>query len=154
MSNIFDNKIISKIDVSQTIKNGKAIFKQYKPAVQKRMKQLLLNNMNSASVISFSGNSNNNNTNEKKMIDRLSWYEDQTSKFIECIINLENENKIIGKFLQYKCFHNLTDKEIADNLKMSERSLRNYKAEAYYQIAVYANQVEFIYEKIFQFRFI
>jgi len=151
MSSICDKQLISKIDISQTIKNGKKIFKQYIPPVQKRMKQLLLNNLNSASVVVFSGNSKNDNANEIRMIDRLSWNEDQIAKFIECIMNLEKENEKAGKFLQYKCFYGLSDREIMDKLNISSRTLRNYKAEAYYQIAVFANQVEFVYEKIYRF---
>ena len=41
--------------------------------------------------------------------------------------------------------------EIGEKLNIAERTIRKYKARAYYHLAVFANQVEFIYEKTYHF---
>jgi len=53
--------------------------------------------------------------------------------------------------LKWKCFYGMTDKDISNKMKVTDRTLRNYKPKAYYLLAVYANQVEFIYEHVFHF---
>lgn len=151
MKDIFDN-YISKIDIEKTVQRGKDICNQYQPLVEKRIRQLMTTQMNSASIVCFSGEQKNNNSIESKLIEKIAWNDDQIGNYMRNIYKIMQEDKIIGEFLKWKCFYKMTDKEIATKMKIAERTVRKYKAKAYYQLAVYSNQVEFIYEITIQFK--
>jgi len=145
-----DNTVL-EVDVDKTIKNGKKIYEQYQPLVEKRIKQLKKSQINSASFIVFSGDKNSRNSNEKKLIDELAWNDDQIGNFIKFILKLQKKEKVIGGILKWKCFYGMTDKEISAKMNIPERTIRYNKSKAFYQLAVYSNQVEFIYEKTYYF---
>lgn len=145
------NNEISEVDVEKTIKNGKKIYEQYQPLVEKRIKQLKKSKMNSASFIIFSGGHNGKNSNEEKLIDGLDLYDDQVGRFIKFILKLQKKEKVIGGILKWKCFYRLTDKEISAKMDIPERTIRYNKSKAFFQLAVYSNQVEFIYETTYYF---
>ena len=145
------NDAIVEIDVEKTIKNGKKIYEQYQPFVEKRIKQLKKSKINSASFIFFSGDKTSDNSNEKKLIEQLAWTDDQIGSFIKFILCLQKREKVIGGILKWKCFYGLTDKEISIKMNIPERTIRYNKSKAFYQLAVYSNQVEFIYEKTYYF---
>lgn len=153
MINVFDSKIISKIDVEKTTKNGKEICELYQPLVEKRLKQVKGTPFNSTSFVMFSNNKKGVNSSDMKLIDRLSWIDEQTGTYIKNILKIQKEDKTIGEFLKWKCLYGLTDKEISEKLNIAERTIRKYKARAYYHLAIYSNQVEFIYEKVYYFSF-
>lgn len=150
MTDFFDN--IAKIDIDKSVQNGKEICSQYQPLVEKRIKQLMKSNINSASIVCFSGDPKSGNSIESKMLEKISWNDDQIGNFMKNIYKIMKENKTIGEILKWKCFYNLTDKEIATKMKISERTVRYYKSRAYYQLAVYSNQVEFVYEITLHFK--
>lgn len=154
MYNIFDSTIISKIDIDKTSQNGKAICELYQPLVEKRLKQAKNTPFNSTSFVMFSGDKKGSNSSDLKLIERLSWIDDQTANYIRNVLKIQKKDKTIGEFLKWKCFYGLTDREISDKLNKDERTVRRYKARAYYQLAVYSNQVEFIYEKTYIFKMI
>ena len=54
MINIFDSKIISKIDMEKTALKGKEVCELYQPLVEKRLRQLNTSAFNSASILLFS----------------------------------------------------------------------------------------------------
>lgn len=150
MFNIFDKEIISKIDMDKTVMNGKEICELYQPLVEKRLRQLNTKAFNSASIIVFSGESTGSSKSDK-LLRCLSWNDDQIAHYIQSIFRIQNEDKKIKEFLRLKCFYGYTDREISDKLEISERTLRRYKNRAYFYLAVYSNQVEFIYEKTYHF---
>lgn len=150
---LFDGIIISKIDLDKTTQNGKNICDLYQPLVEKRLKQAKNTPFNSASFVMFSGNQKGGNSSEVKLLDRLSWIDDQTGNYIRSVLKIQKKDKTIGEFLKWKCLYGLTDKEISEKLNIAERTIRKYKARAYYHLAVYSNQVEFIYEKTYHFQF-
>ena len=153
MINIFDSKVISKIDIDKTSQKGKEICDLYQPLVEKRLKQVKNTPFNSASFIMFSGNKNNSNSSDDKLIERLSWIDDQTANYIHNVLKIQKKDKTIGEFLKWKCFYGLSDREISEKLQITDRTVRKYKARAYFHLAVYSNQVEFIYEKTYYFQF-
>lgn len=150
MIGIFDIESISKIDLDKTALNGKEICELYQPLVEKRLRQLKTKTFNSASIVVFSGGSTGSTISDK-LLQSLSWTEDQIANYIKNIFRIQEENKKIKEFLRLKCFYGYTDREIAEKLKISERTLRRYTKKAYYYLAVYSNQVEFIYEKTYHF---
>lgn len=150
MFNIFGKEIISKIDMDKTVMNGKEICELYQPLVEKRLRQLNTKAFNSASIIVFSGESTGSSKSDK-LLRCLSWNDDQIAHYIQSIFRIQNEDKKIKDFLRLKCFYGYTDREISDKLEISERTLRRYKNRAYFYLAVYSNQVEFIYEKTYHF---
>ncbi len=150
MFNIFDKEIISKIDMDKTVMNGKEICELYQPLVEKRLRQLNTKAFNSASIIVFSGESTGSSKSDK-LLRCLSWNDDQIAHYIQSIFRIQNEDKKIKEFLRLKCFYGYTDREISDKLEISERTLRRYKNRAYFYLAVYSNQVEFIFEKTYHF---
>ena len=152
MVNIFDNNSISKIDISKTVQNGKDICDLYQPLVEKRLKQLMKTQMNSGSIICFTGDPKSGNSIESKLLEKISWNDDQIGNYMKNIYRIMKKNKLIGEFLKWKCFYNMTDKEISEKMKIAERTIRKYKARAYYQLAVFSNQVEFVYEITVHFK--
>ena len=144
---LFDDIIISKIDLDKTSQNGKNICDLYQPLVEKRLKQAKSTQFNSASFVMFSGNQKGGNSSEVKLIDRISWIDDQTGNYIRNVLKLQKKDKTIAEFLKWKCFYGLSDREISEKIQRDERTIRRYKARAYFYLAVYSNQVEFIYEK-------
>jgi len=151
MNNIFGREYISKIDEEKTVLKGKETCELYKKAVQKRIRQISLSkDINSSSVLYFSGKSLINNL-ENKIIDDISWNDDQIGKFISFILDLEKTDKIVGSILKYKYLFGLTDNEISAKLKVSERTVQRKKNNAYYLVAVFSNQVQFIYENVYSF---
>lgn len=150
---LFDDIIISNIDLEKTAQNGKNICDLYQPLVEKRLKQAKNTPFNSASFVMFSGNQKGGNSSEIKLIDRLSWIDDQTGRYIRTVLKLQKQDKTIAEFLKWKCFYGLSDREISDKIQKDERTIRRYKARAYFYLAVYSNQVEFIYEKTYHFQF-
>ena len=150
---LFDDIIISNIDLEKTAQNGKNICDLYQPLVEKRLKQAKNTPFNSASFVMFSGNKKCGNSTEIKLLDRISWFDDQIGIYIRNILNIQKQDKTTGEILKWKCFYGLTDKEIAKKLNIAERTVRKYKARAYYHLAIYSNQVEFIYEKTYHFQF-
>lgn len=150
MADIFDN--ISKVDIDKTVQNGKEVCNQYQPLVEKRIKQLMKSNISSASIVCFSGDPKSGNSIESKMLDKISWNEDQIGNFMKNIYKIMEDNKMVGEILKWKTFYNLTDKEISKKMNISERTVRYYKSRAYYQLAVYSNQVEFVYELTLHFK--
>lgn len=153
MINIFDSKIISKIDMEKTIQNGKEICELYQPLVEKRLKQAKGTPFNSTSFVMFSDNKSGVNSSDMKLIDRLSWIDEQTGIYVKNVLKIQKKDKTIGEFLKWKCFYGLSDKEISTKLKKDERTIRRYKGRAYYFLAIYSNQVEYIYEKTYYFHF-
>lgn len=152
MANIFDSNYISEIDFEKTVQNGKDICDQYQPLVEKRIRQLMKSPMNSSSLVCFSGEPKSGNSIEDKLIEKIAWNDDQIGNYMRNIYKIIKENKVIGEFLKWKCFYNMTDKEISEKMKIADRTVRKYKARAYYQLAVYSNQVEFVYEITLQFK--
>lgn len=150
---LFDDIIISKIDLDRTSQNGKEICDLYQPLVEKRLKQAMNTPFNSASFVMFSENKKGGNSSEVKLLDRLSWIDDQTGSYIRNVLKIQKKDKNIGEFLKWKCFYGLSDREISNKIQKDERTVRRYKARAYYYLAVYSNQVEFIYEKTYHFQF-
>lgn len=150
MIDIFDKEVISKIDMDKTVMNGKEICELYQPLVEKRLRQLNTKALNSASIVVFSGASTGSSKSDK-LLKCLSWDDDQIAHYIQSIFRIQNEDKKIKEFLRLKCFYGYTDREISDKLEISERTLRRYKNRAYFYLAVYSNQVEFIYEKTYHF---
>ena len=147
MVNVFNSEIASKIDMRKTIANGKEVFLLYQPLVEKRLKQLSKIPINSASIVVCSNSSGLKST-DSKLIDRLSWNNDQIALFIENIMNIKSFDPLIGEYLKLKCFYRLSDDAIARRINVSLRSVANYKSKAF---AIYTNQVEFIEERIYQF---
>lgn len=150
MFDIFDNELISKIDIEKTANNGREICELYQPLVEKRLRQLSTGAFNSASIVVFSGGSTGSASSDK-LLKRLSWDDDQIATYIKTILRLQKNDKTIAEFLRLKCFYGYTDKEIGEKLSISERQVRRHKARAYFYLAVYSNQVEFIYEKNYHF---
>lgn len=150
MLDIFDN--ISKVDMDKTVQNGKDVCNQYQPLVEKRIRQLMKSNVSSASIVCFSGDPKSGNSVEEKLVEKIAWNDDQVGNYIRNIYKIIKENKTIGEILKLKSFYNLTDKEIAKKLNIGERTVRYNKAKAYYQLAVYSNQVEFVYEMTLHFK--
>lgn len=147
---ILNNEFISKIDMDKTAANGKEICELYQPLVEKRLRQLNTKEFNSASIVVFNGSSTGSSKSDK-LLKCLSWDEDQIANYIKMILNLQNEDKIIKEFLRLKCFYGYSDKDISIKLGISERTVRRYKSKAYFYLAVYSNQVEFIEEKQYHF---
>lgn len=152
MANIFAKDIISKVDIDKTSQNGKAVCDQYQPLVEKRLKQVKGTPFNSTSFVMFSGDKKGTNSSDDKLIERLSWIDDQTANYIQNVLKIKEKDKTIGEFLKWKCFYGLSDREISEKLGVTDRAVRKYKSRAYYHLAVYSNQVEFIYEKTYHFR--
>lgn len=150
MLNIFDSKIISKINMEKTVQNGKEICELYQPLVEKRLRQLNTSIFNSASILLFTSGTTGSSKADK-LLKRLSWDDDQIANYIKNVLRIQKKDTIIAEFLRLKCFYGYTDREIASSLKIAERTLRKYKARAYYHLAVYSNQVEYIYEKEYYF---
>lgn len=150
MIDIFDIEFLSKIDMEKTANNGKEICDLYQPLVEKRLRQLSTGAFNSASIVVFSGGSTGSPDSDK-LLKRLSWNDDQIANYIKTILRLQEKDKTIAEFLRLKCFYGYKDKDIADKLGLSERQIRRHKAKAYFYLAVYSNQVEFIYEKTYHF---
>ena len=73
MLDIFDNKIVSKIDMEKTAMNGKAICELYQPLVEKRLRQLNTSSFNSASILLFSGGTTGSAASDK-LLKMLSWH--------------------------------------------------------------------------------
>ena len=150
MVNVFNSEIASKIDMRKTIANGKEVFLLYQPLVEKRLKQLSKIPINSASIVVCSNSSGLKST-DSKLIDRLSWNNDQIALFIKNIMNIKSFDPLIGEYLKLKCFDRLSDDAIARRINVSLRSVANYKSKAFYYLAIYTNQVEFIEERVYQF---
>lgn len=149
--NELDSYFIDSIDEVKTIENGKKTCSQYRPLVEKRIRQLLVTPTNSSSLVMCCGNSVGRNNFERQLIERCSWNEDQITNFINNILNLAKTGSIAGAYLKYKYIYDWTDKEIASKLKITDRTLRNHKSKAYFQIAIWSNRVEYIYLKTFHF---
>ena len=96
MVNVFNSEIASKIDMRKTIANGKEVFLLYQPLVEKRLKQLSKIPINSASIVVCSNSSGLKST-DSKLIDRLSWNNDQIALFIENIMNIKSFDPLIGE---------------------------------------------------------
>lgn len=150
MADIFEKDVVSKIDMRKTVANGKNVFLLYQPLVEKRLKQLKKIPMNSASLVIYGGKSGGKSSDDK-LINRLSWENDQIANFIKNIMDIKEKDSVIGEFLRLKCFYGMTDDEISKRIKVSIRSVAYYKSKAYYYLAVYSNQVEFIEEKTYYF---
>lgn len=142
---------IDSIDEEKTILNGRNICEQYKPLVEKRIKQILITPMNSTSVVSFSGGNKSRNSFENKLIERCAWNDDQVTKFIDNILSLEKSDPDSGTYLKYKYLYDKTDEEIAKELKVARRTVLYRKKKAYYQIAIWSNKVEYQYCETFHF---
>lgn len=142
---------IDSIDVEKTARNGKRICLLYRPLVEKRIKQLLVTPMNSTSLVKFSGGKKSRNSFENKLIERIAWNDDQVTNFINNILILEQCDYALGKFLKDKYIYDKLDKDIAKELKVTERTLRRYKNQAYYKIAIWSNQIEYINYKAIHF---
>lgn len=151
MLDIFNRGYLLEIDEEKTIENGKKVYILYQPLVEKRIRQLMTTPMNSTSFVTFSGSTKGKNSVENRLIEHIAWNEDQIGDFIRNILELEKQDKALGGYLKWKCLYGMTDKEISIKMKVTDRTLRNYKSRAYYLLAVYANQVEYIYEHVFQF---
>lgn len=150
MNNIFDIGMASNINIRKTVANGKEVFLLYQPLVEKRLKQLSRLPVNSASLI-MCNNSKGSGSNDSKLIERLSWDTDQIALFIDNIMKIKSYDPLIGEYLRLKCFYRLSDDAIAKKINVSLRSVANYKSKAFYYLAIYTNQVEFIEERIYQF---
>lgn len=142
---------IDNVDEERTIDNGKEICSQYKPLVEKRIKRILATPINSTSIVVFSNSAKDRNNFENKLIERCAWNDDQITNFINNILLLEKCDKMVGRYLKYKYIYDLTDKQIASKLKVTDRTLRSYKNKAYFQIAVWSNKIEYVYCKTFHF---
>ena len=118
MVNVFNSEIASKIDMRKTIANGKEVFLLYQPLVEKRLKQLSKIPINSASIVVCSNSSGLKST-DSKLIDRLSWNNDQIALFIENIMNIKSFDPLIGEYLKLKCFYRLSDDAIARRINVS-----------------------------------
>lgn len=136
---------IDSIDEEKTVLNGKTVCNQYRPLVEKRIKMLMASPISSSSVIKFTGGNKSYNSFENKLIERIAWNDDQITNFINNILSLEGIDKMSGLYLKLKYIYDKTDIEIAKKMKVSDRTLRTYKSKAYFQIAVWANKVEYIY---------
>ena len=150
MFNIFDSKIISKIDMEKTALKGKKVCELYQPLVEKRLRQLNTNTFNSSSILLFS-NGTTGSASADKFLKVLSWHDDQIASYIKSVLRIQKIDKTIAGFLRLKCFYGYTDKVIAEKLNISERQVRRQKSRAYFYLAVYSNQVEFIYDKTYYF---
>lgn len=150
MINIFDSKIISKIDMEKTALKGKEVCELYQPLVEKRLRQLNTSAFNSASILLFSSGTTGSASSDR-LLKVLSWHDDQIANYIKSVLKIQKIDKTIAGFLRLKCFYGYTDKEIAEKLNISERQVRRQKARAYFYLAVYSNQVEFIYDKTYYF---
>ena len=124
---LFDDIIISKIDLDKTSQNGKNICDLYQPLVEKRLKQAKSTQFNSASFVMFSGNQKGGNSSEVKLIDRISWIDDQTGNYIRNVLKLQKKDKTIAEFLKWKCFYGLSDREISEKIQKDERTIRRNK---------------------------
>lgn len=120
---LFDDIIISKIDLDKTSQNGKNICDLYQPLVEKRLKQAKSTQFNSASFVMFSGNQKGGNSSEVKLIDRISWIDDQTGNYIRNVLKLQKKDKTIAEFLKWKCFYGLSDREISEKIQKDERTI-------------------------------
>ena len=142
---------IDSVDEIKTAENGKIICCQYRPLVEKRIKRLLATPMNSASIVMFTSGTKSRNSFENKLIERVAWNDDQITNFINNIFLLEKLDKKAGSYLKLKYIYDKTDEDICKQLKVAIRTLRRLKMRAYFQIAVWSNQVEYIYCKTFHF---
>ena len=86
-----------------------------------------------------------------RFIDELKKVDDVFNGFIENIMNIKSFDPLIGEYLKLKCFYRLSDDAIARRINVSLRSVANYKSKAFYYLAIYTNQVEFIEERVYQF---
>ena len=107
--------------------------------------------MNSASIVLFTSGTRSKNSFEEKLIQRVAWNDDQITNFMNNILLLEQYDKMAGLYLKLKYIYDKTDKQIAKKMKVTDRTLRTYKTRAYFQIAVWSNKVEYIYNKTFHF---
>ena len=142
---------IDSVDEFKTAENGRNICCQYRPLVEKRIKRILATPMNSASIVMFTSGTKSRNSFENKLIERVSWNDDQITNFINNILLLEKIDKGAGSYLKLKYIYDKADDEIAKKQKITLRTLRRHKLRAYFQIAVWSNQVEYIYCKTFHF---
>ena len=142
---------VDSIDELKTAENGKNICSQYRPLVEKRIKRLLVTPMNSAIIVLFTSGAKSKNSFEDKLIQRVAWNDDQITNFMNNILLLEQYDKMAGLYLKLKYIYDKTDKQIAKKMKVTDRTLRTYKTRAYFQIAVWSNKVEYIYNKTFHF---
>lgn len=142
---------VDGIDEVKTIENGKSICSQYQPLVAKRIKMILCTPMNSTSIVIFNGKSTKKNTFEKQLIERCAWNDDQVTNFINNILLLEKVDKLAGSYLKYKYIYDKPNNEIAEILKVTDRTLRNHKDRAYFQMAIWSNEIEYVYSKTFHF---
>ena len=92
---LFDDIIISKIDLDRTSQNGKDICDLYQPLVEKRLKQAKNTPFNSASFVMFSGNQKGGNSSESKLLDRISWIDDQTGSYIRNVLKIQKKQLIL-----------------------------------------------------------
>lgn len=95
---LFDDIIISKIDLDRTSQNGKEICDLYQPLVEKRLKQAMNTPFNSASFVMFSENKKGGNSSEVKLLDRLSWIDDQTGNYIRNVLKIQKKIKLLVNF--------------------------------------------------------
>lgn len=98
------------------------------------LKQAKCTQFNSASFVMFSGNQKGCNSSDLKLIEKLSWIDEQTGNYVRYILKIQKKNKIIGEFLKFICLYGLTDKEIGEKLNIAERTIRKYKVRAYYHL--------------------
>ena len=101
---LFDDIIISKIDLDRTSQNGKEICDLYQPLVEKRLKQAMNTPFNSASFVMFSENKKGGNSSEVKLLDRLSWIDDQTGSYIRNVLKIQKKDKTIGEIFKVEMF--------------------------------------------------
>lgn len=141
---------IENIDENKTVLNGKKVCNQYRLLVEKRIKMILASPLSGSSFIE-TNRIRNYNSFEINLIRRIEWNNDQVTDFINNILILEKVDKTSGLYLKLKYTYDKTDIEIAKKMKISDRTLRNYKSRAYFQIAVWSNKVEYIYSKKFCF---
>ena len=134
---------LDNIDVKKTARNGKKICLIYRPLVEKRIRQLLIP-MNSTSLMKFSDNATKRNSFEDKLINRCNWTDDNLTNFIYNIFNLIKCDYLAGMFLKEKYIYDQFDEEIAKKLNVSRRTLYLCKERAYYKMAIWCNQVEYI----------
>lgn len=150
MVDVFDKDVVSKINMRKTVANGKEVFQLYQPLVEKRLKQLDRLPINSSSLVMF-GNNASGKSPDDKLINRLSWDDDQIACFINNIMDIKEYDPLIGEYLRLKCFYRFSDDTIAKKMKVSLRSVAYYKSKAFYYLAVYTNQVVFIDERTYYF---
>lgn len=62
----FNGHTVLEVDIEKTIKNGKKIYEQYQPLIEKRVRQLKTAQFNSASIVIFSGEAKGKNSSEKR----------------------------------------------------------------------------------------